>query len=192
MHPRPVPGARDRPLPRGQRHWWSTGSAPGSRRPAWRSSGLSTRSVGGLSEDLPINFGDVDLSLKVRAGRLPDPVDGRAPTAYHFEATDAGTRSSSPARPAPSTAGGTPAQPRPLPAPPAREPAARPWTASRQGSGPRALAVAPYSAGQGEPAAAELPLALLWPAGTAAEVPGVLVLTTSARATPAGPRRPGR
>jgi GT2 family glycosyltransferase len=41
--------------------------------------------VGGLSEELPINFGDVDLSLKVqRAGyRLLWMV---GPTAYHFEA----------------------------------------------------------------------------------------------------------
>ncbi len=41
--------------------------------------------VGGLSEELPLNFGDVDLSLKVqRAGyRLLWMV---GPTAYHFEA----------------------------------------------------------------------------------------------------------
>ena len=44
--------------------------------------------VGGLSEELPVNFGDVDLSLKVRAAgyRLLFMAE---PTAYHFEA---GTR----------------------------------------------------------------------------------------------------
>ena len=42
--------------------------------------------VGGLSEALPLNFGDVDLSLKVRRGGATGCCSWPAPTAYHFEA----------------------------------------------------------------------------------------------------------